>query len=393
MYHIEGGKVNVKKQFRKASNKMNKGFTKVNPINALYQDKGFNKFGADVGKFTNNELLPAVVSTAIPLGSAALGMVGMSMGIPPELTAGMTQSLLEQYIPQQYQSNNPYVQALGSAMSMGLTGDADPYAMMNMSNQLQQGVYKGSTENQQHYNMPKSNDLYFNQEMKKQPMQDVYPNDDNDALYNSAEMYDGGDEMKVVVPPYQQREGSSSALFGAGLSCSRPIHATIRRIGDIERDIKEILNKPSDMSDTDIRNINILFEELAQYGKRYPAYFDESIDLKHHYKDIYKNKINEQGQKLIQKASRVNKARTKSRENNKPFVIEDYVDEVDGSGLKKKKKSKNKVVKVEIISTLPHKRFSHAKNASLDQLLEAKALKEEKDYRKLQKKIFSHLEK
>lgn len=60
-----------------------------------------------------------------------------------------------------------------------------------------------------------------------------------------------------------------------------------------------------------------------------------------------------------------------------------------GAGLKKKKKKKSidSVVKVEVIKKLPHQKFSHAKNSSLDQLLEATKEKELKEAQKEMKEM------
>lgn len=62
-----------------------------------------------------------------------------------------------------------------------------------------------------------------------------------------------------------------------------------------------------------------------------------------------------------------------------------------GAGLKKKRGRKKKdiegIVKVEVIKSIPHKKFSGAKNSSLDQLLEAKAEKEEKQSKKAMKEM------
>ena len=51
-----------------------------------------------------------------------------------------------------------------------------------------------------------------------------------------------------------------------------------------------------------------------------------------------------------------------------------------GEGTKKKKKSK--VKKVEIVKRLPHQKFSHSVNSSLDQLLEAQEEKKERERQK-----------
>lgn len=230
-------------------------FNKIdNKINEALHDKKFNRGLRKVGKFAEKQVLPAVVSTAIPLASTALGAVATTYGGPMagQFVQGMSQNLMDQYIPDKYQSNNKYINMFGDALNQGIgamNGDIDPNALMNLQGQFAGQVSKDlsrlSTPKQPKYNyapqMP-----YFPPQMQYQKpvynpdnpyedlLQQLYnkynmppstpqiqpvddPNDDNDAIYKSAEIYNNGDNMTNAIPPFQQMEGSMRGLFGAGL--------------------------------------------------------------------------------------------------------------------------------------------------------------------------------
>ena len=234
--HIEGGKV---KSLKRIGKDINKGFTKAT--------KGMAKAGAELGKFTNEQLLPAVVSAGIPLASTALGVVGQEFGLPPELTSSLSENLMKGYIPKQYQSENKYVNLFGDALNMAVSGDADPYAMM----QLQQGLtgalsedlggkpkIKAPLPSRQAYNpdnpyqdlmlqmmgnyMPLASNIQqgnYMPQTTQQPVND--PNDDLDARYGDSELGQGADSIRITKPPYQQREGNVDALLGGGMKKKR----------------------------------------------------------------------------------------------------------------------------------------------------------------------------
>lgn len=225
-------------------------------INEGLHDRKFNNSLKKIGKVAQKQVLPAVVSTAIPLASTALGAVATTYGGPMagQFVQGMSQELMNQYIPDKYQSNNKYVNMFGDALNQGIgamNGDVDPYAMMNLENQFMGQVShdltkpRGMPKQEQYYQPPPQyqyqrpvynpdnpyQDLIqqlMNKSHNALPPPPIAPNapqpenktEDfnakNDALYKGAEI--SGDNMTVAVPPYQQMEGSIQGLLGAGIS-------------------------------------------------------------------------------------------------------------------------------------------------------------------------------
>lgn len=238
--HIEGGKIK-KVNFNKVGRDINKGFDKVN--------KGFATAGNEIGKFTNKQLLPAVVSAGIPLASSALGVLGTEFGIPPEITSSLSENLMKNYIPKQYQSNNKYVNLFSDALNMGLSGDTDPNSMMQLSQNLSGTIGKDLGLDKQIKTPMPSKDAYnpdnpyqdlmlqmmmnynpidtkhvkttsqpYNQQT---PIEDTSNNDEFDAIYGDSELGVKADSMKITKSPYQQKEGNINALLGSGLKKRR----------------------------------------------------------------------------------------------------------------------------------------------------------------------------
>jgi len=281
---IDGGKINIGKEFKKIGRTLNKKVFKPT-------EKGFQTAGKTLGRITNKELLPAVKTIGIPMASGVAGAVGTMYGGPigGVMASQLTSGLLNQYVPGQ--SKNPYVGLTGDALSMGMFG-SDPMEeiqlMGKVNKQLSSDIlgkdvpdYKPSMRPQynpdnpyedligqlyQKYNIPAPN-------VQQQPPEDL--RDDNDAIYTDSQLGDNVDSMIVDKPPYQQREGSVQGLLGAGVKKKR---------GRKKKEVKEVL-------------------------------------------------------------------------------------------------------KVEVIKSLPHKKFSGSKNSSLDQLLEANAEKEEKQSKKAMKEM------
>ena len=122
-----GGKIGFKK-----------AISKVNPVDYAFKNKKLVHAMGDVGKFTQNKLLPATVSIGIPLASTALGAVATMYGGPMagQMASSLSQNLMEQYIPDKYQSKNKYVGMFGDALNMGLSGDIDPMKAQSLGHQF-----------------------------------------------------------------------------------------------------------------------------------------------------------------------------------------------------------------------------------------------------------------
>lgn len=120
--NMQGGKILTPKEINRA---IRKKFVK--PAGQF-----FNKAGSELGKFTNEQLLPAVTTIGIPLASEALGMLGAEAGIPPQLTSALSSNIMKEFIPKQYQSKNKYVGLISDALSAGMSDN--PMDAMNVMN-------------------------------------------------------------------------------------------------------------------------------------------------------------------------------------------------------------------------------------------------------------------
>jgi len=230
----------VKKNVRKTFNKIDRNFKNKKFVGAL----------EDIGKYTQKNILPEVVSTMVPIASTALGALATTYGGPlaGDAVNNLSSNLMEQYIPSKYQSKNKYTGMLGDAMSMGLSGDMDPNQMMNLQNQFLGQVSKDLepkykkpnfdsklytnnfiTRPNINYTMPNNNIKYdednpytdllqrYNniQPELQQPILQNNDNEANDALYKNSES--NNDTIKNTSSPYQQKEGSMNGLLGAGI--------------------------------------------------------------------------------------------------------------------------------------------------------------------------------
>lgn len=239
------------KSLKRIGRDIQKGFNNkiARPMEPLMD--GFKDMGSELGKFTNDTLLPAVVSTAIPLASTAFGALGAEAGIPPEITSKVSQKVMENYIPKQYQSKNKYVHMFADALNMGVSG-ADPNDMMRLQSEFTGALGDDLGLNKKPIKKPLPSKDAYNpdnpyQDLMLQLMGNYYPidnsteeeqpidnpNDDNDARYNNAELGEGADSMKISNPPYQQREGSIDGLLGMGLKKRRG-KKNIKKIEEIE---------------------------------------------------------------------------------------------------------------------------------------------------------------
>lgn len=120
---MHGGKILTPKEINRA---IRKKFVKP-------AGKFFTKAGTELGKFTNDQLLPAITTIGMPLASEALGMLGAEVGIPPQLTSTLSQNIMKEFIPKQYQSKNKYVNLLSSALSAGMSDN--PMDAINVGQQ------------------------------------------------------------------------------------------------------------------------------------------------------------------------------------------------------------------------------------------------------------------
>lgn len=273
-----GGKIGV----NKALSKINK----ANPINQAFKNKKLVNAMGDIGQFTQNKILPATVSVGIPLASTALGGLATMYGGPVagQMVGSLSQNLMEQYIPNKYQSNNKYVGLLGDALSMGLSGDIDPLQAQSLGQQflgnVEGDIGKLMTPKNKHI------DNYYNS-MNYTNNMSTRPN------------------VNLPLPPRPPQYNPDN----------------------IYQDLMEMMQKPTE------KNINKIS--------------DNSLDSNHQ----------KQGS----------------------------LSGLYGAGVKKRKSKKSKnedeeiITKVEVVKRPRHKKFSHAKNLALDQLIEANEHRKKSD--------------
>lgn len=318
--------------FKKLGHDIDKGFKEKisRPANKEFfkpAEKALQKAGAEIGKFTNEQLLPGVVSVGIPLASTALGALGAEIGLPPEITSKLSENLMKEFIPKQYQSDNKYVGMISNAIDAGLSGDQNKAMQVGQDflgsvsgdigklvgkNKIKQSVptsenfdpedpysdlmkqlisnYQTLPQNQQ---MDQQQDDSTN-DISNQPNIDY--NSLSDAIYKGSDISNDADSLTITSPPFQQREGSSMGLLGAGIKKKRRGRK------------KKVI------------------DDITEYKPKQRTYVKK----------------------------------------------EKYVE----------KKPKEKVKKVEIVHKLPYERFKHAENASLRQLLESHNLNEQKNLNK-----------
>lgn len=234
--HIEfvGGKVNIARSLRKTNRGFSKSMNAINPMAQAVKDPTLNKAMRDIGKYTQKEILPAVVSTGIPVASTAVGALAGSFGGPiaGEMASGMTEGLLKEYIPQKYQTDNPYIGMLGDALSMGMSGEIDPY--QSISNQFS-GQFGSDMTARPSYDSSRPQFIrgYDNREYPYADMMaqvirgyikpsEPDPNSLSDALYKAGKVGLGADSVVMVSPPFQQREGSMNGMLGGRIKKKGP---------------------------------------------------------------------------------------------------------------------------------------------------------------------------
>ena len=223
---IEGGKI---KSLKEIGRDMNKGFKKEiavplkkkvgRPVNKAVIKPGLRKLGemgTQVGQFTNKELLPGAITVGIPLASAMVGTLGTMAGIPPQITMPLTEELLKEYIPDQYQSKNKYVNMFADLPTMALTGDLDQSKLESMGKQFTSTLYSDITKPK----MKRQSATVYNPEY---PYQDLIQQTMNkyqqpqQYQQEQKQEYDYDNNDMTYLQSYEQKTGNANALLGAGI--------------------------------------------------------------------------------------------------------------------------------------------------------------------------------
>jgi hypothetical protein len=259
-YMVGGGKKS-NRALRKFGKDLNRGFKKDFIGN-------MTKGGVELGRLTNEQLLPAVKTIGIPLASTALGALGTYAGGPLGgiLAEKISGDLLEKYVPGQ--SKNKYVKAMGDVLNMGMQasmGDVDVADMLT-----EQMVDRSMTAPRK----PKRSKMDYQREMDLADMQyfqrplipsydydqtspyrdmlemmiskyqqptEPLPNQskmtssfltpqtvsdpsvfvDDKIIYSQGKLGPEADSILLQAPPYAQKEGSITGLLGSGIRRKR----------------------------------------------------------------------------------------------------------------------------------------------------------------------------
>ena len=233
-------KVDIGKSFKKMGKDIKKGFDKTVGKAGKEVMQGFTTAGKELGNITNNELLPAITTIGMPMASTMAGMAGQYLGGPlGGMTAeALSSNIMKEYIPKKYQSSNKYIQMVGDVLNQAgktaITGEFDPESAMNTALNLlpaekkKKYAFSDNSLNMRQLYTPDDpfRDLltqsmrYYPPQPQPEPQQmagfrDVN-DEENDALYKD-DMDDNYNTITIKQSPYQQKEGSSNGLLGAGI--------------------------------------------------------------------------------------------------------------------------------------------------------------------------------
>lgn len=149
------------------------------------------------------------------------------------------------------------------------------------------------------------------------------------------------------------------------------------KLVEIKDDIEEEIDKESDEDEKDA---------IKQKLKEMEGEFKLNRWLYYNGKGISDNKI--KGKMLKHLTEHI-------ADYDEPIDPKDYnqakelIDNIRNDKKKRGRPKKDKIKKVEIVKKLPYQKFSHAKNSSLEQLLQAKAEKEDLDIKNLNKDVLT----
>jgi hypothetical protein len=238
----------AKNTYKKAAPVLNEAFNDPDVNRAV------KKTALKTGKVIKKEALPTAVSLGIPIaqmGATALGTYLTGNPMVGDMMGDFTGKMAKEYIPDKYQSKNKYVNMLSEGLEQipgMMSGDVDPMEMMDLGGKfmgtVQGDIFKGKKKGAEQYSTPYDMEMeqmmnpyipqyqnhYSEQSTGNQPAAIEQPGASNQPLSytqktdNIANVptYAGDDdtyddEIKIKTTPFQQKEGSSMALMGAGI--------------------------------------------------------------------------------------------------------------------------------------------------------------------------------
>jgi hypothetical protein len=230
----------AKKTYKQAAPVLNEAF------NDPDVNKAVKRAANKTSRVIKKEALPTAVTLGLPvaqMGATALGTYLTGNPMVGEMMGDFGGKVAKGYIPDKYESKNKYINLLSEGIGQipgMMSGEVDPQDMYNLGNEfmgnLQNDIFKGKKQEGIDYYTPY--DMQMEQIMNpytpqpqsysQQPMvtnQPISYTQKTDNIANTPtyvgddDTYD--DEITIKTTPYQQKEGSSMGLMGAGVKRGR----------------------------------------------------------------------------------------------------------------------------------------------------------------------------
>ncbi len=385
---VQGGKV----KWGKVGKKIKEGAKttgKVLKEGTTTAGKEIKKGWKDATPVLMNEVLPAAVSMGIPITSAAFGALATMYGGPAAgmLAQQMTQTALQEGIPDKYQSDNKWVQMAGQmAGTMASVGfsptsglddvptEVNPFKMAlaesmgNLTQNLAQQDYSRKGKNQSespYYANPAYSNYYPPQPQQQRPPMGR-PNTTLPIGGPSGPMGQiGGRPRPKYNPddPYADlMEQMMNKMGGMQPPTTEPTKPTEPVKQAEPTDTNDAIYKKG-QADEDADEVRITQPPYAQKEGSVMGLLGAGV--RRRYKQEKGSHSGLLGGKMIKDYDPTEPKRRRGRPKKSDEVIQE----------------------VYIKTQLPHKKFSHAKNKALDQLLEATHERGEKESKKAMKEM------
>jgi hypothetical protein len=229
----------AKKTYKQAAPVLNEAF------NDPDVNKAVKRAANKTSRVIKKEALPTAVTLGLPvaqMGATALGTYLTGNPMVGEMMGDFGGKVAKGYIPDKYESQNKYINLLSEGIGQipgMMSGEVDPQDMYNLGNEfmgnLQNDIFKGKKQGGNDYYTPydmqmeqimnpympqsqsQSQSLVTNQPLSYTQKTDNIAN--TPTYVGDDDTYD--DEIMIKTTPFQQKEGSSMGLMGAGVRRKR----------------------------------------------------------------------------------------------------------------------------------------------------------------------------
>ena len=399
---VQGGKV----KWGKVGKKIKEGAKttgKVLKEGTTTAGKEIKKGWKDATPVLMKEVLPAAVSMGIPITSAAFGALATMYGGPAAgmLAQQMTQTALQEGIPDKYQSDNKWVQMAGqmagSMASIGLSPtsglddipmDVNPYHMAmaetmgNFTQNLAQQDYS-KNKGKSHYDTGGyyANPAYSSNYYSSPSYSNYYPTSETQGPRGRPSQGRPNTTLPIGGP--------SGPMGQIGGRPSRPKYNPDDPYADL---MEQLMNKmqPPTTEPTKptepVKQAEPTDTNDAIYKK---GQADEDADEVRITQPPYSQR---EGSVMGLLGAGVRRRGYKQEKGSHSGLLGGKINLDDDPTEPKRRRGRPKkadevIQEVYIKTQLPHKKFSHAKNKALDQLLEATHEKSEKESKKAMKEM------